>query len=139
VTERAQSTSRLTRRRSGLRPRIVAGFVLAGVFFVSFLPVADKRALHTEGRLHVGLHFAVFTIVGFVALRAAHSRAWRVATFAGAVLFGFAMEEGEHLVYGGAMEWKDVFVDALGVTAGTLLAALSIIRNRQPNENSTLE
>ena len=104
---------------------LVLGFLVACVAFVSFLPVRGKRALHTEGRLHVSLHLAVFALVSFVAFHAARSRAARIAAFAGAVLFGFLIEEGEHLIYGGAMEWKDVLTDTMGVIVGTLLAVLS--------------
>jgi VanZ family protein len=107
---------------------LLACFVLTGVSFVSFLPVAGKRALHTEGRLHAGLHFVVFSVVGFVVFRAARSRAARIAAFAGAVLFGLAIEVGEHLVYRGDMEWKDVLVDTIGVVVGTLLAMVSAPR-----------
>ena len=104
---------------------VLACLVVAGVSFVSFLPVAGKRALHTEGRLHVGLHFVVFSVVGFVVFRVARSRVARVAAFVGAVLFGLAIEVGEHLVYRGGMEWKDVLVDTIGVIVGTLLAVLT--------------
>lgn len=107
---------------------VLACLVVAGVSFVSFLPVRGKRALHTEGRLHVGLHFVVFSAVGFVLFRAANSWTARIAAFAGAVLFGFLIEEGEHLVYRGGMEWKDVLIDTVGVIVGTLLAVLSAPR-----------
>lgn len=110
------------RKRASMALALV---VVAGVAFVSFLPTSDKQALHTEGRLHDWLHLAVFTVVGFVASRAAHSRAARVGAFIGAVLFGFALEAGEHVVFHNDLEWKDVLVDAVGVTAGTLLAIVS--------------
>ena len=114
--------------RPGSRSLLLPSFVAAVVSFVSFLPVRGKRALHTEGRWHASLHLAVFCIVGFVAVRTARSWAARIAAFAGAVLFGFLIEEGEHLVYGASMEWKDVLVDTIGAIAGTLLALLTVSR-----------
>jgi hypothetical protein len=121
-------------RKPGLLSLLVASIVVAGVSFVSFLPVRGKRALHTEGHLHVGLHFVAFSLVGFVFFRVARSRTARIAAFAGAVLFGFLIEEGEHLIYGGGMEWKDVLTDAIGVLAGTLLAVLFASRSRRPDQ-----
>jgi VanZ family protein len=121
LTQATPEKATVERRNTSLA---LASFVVAGVAFVSFLPVAGKRALHTEGRLHVGLHLVVFSVVGFVVFHAARSRAARIAAFVGAVLFGFLIEVGEHLVYGGAMEWKDVLMDTVGVIVGTLLALL---------------
>jgi glycopeptide antibiotics resistance protein len=130
VTNSTQMT-----RKPGLRSLLLASFVIALVLFGSFLPVAGKRALHTEGRFHISLHFAVFSIVGFVVFRVARSRAARAAAIAGAVLFGFLIEEGEHLVFRGGLEWKDVLVDAIGVVVGTLLALLTA--RREPATNSS--
>jgi hypothetical protein len=113
---------------------LLACAVLAGVSFVSFLPVAGKRALHTEGRLHAGLHFVAFSVVGFVVFRAARSRAARIAAFAGAVLFGLAIEEGEHLVFQGGMEWKDVLLDTIGVIIGMLLEVLVAPRDEYSSQ-----
>jgi peptidoglycan/LPS O-acetylase OafA/YrhL len=123
VSKNAKSGAAARKRRNA--SLALALVVVAGVAIVSFLPSADKRALHTEGRLHNWLHLAVFTVVGFVASRAAHSRLAGVVAFAGAVLFGFALEAGEHFVFHNHLEWKDVLVDAMGVTAGTLLAMAS--------------
>jgi hypothetical protein len=121
--------------KPGSRSLLLASFVAAAVSFVSFLPVAGKRALHTEGRWHASLHLVVFCVVGLVALRTARSLTGRIVTFTGAVLFGFLIEEGEHLVYGGGMEWKDVLADAIGVVFGALLAML--IAARQPDTNAS--
>jgi hypothetical protein len=104
--------------------------VVAAVTTVSFLPSADKRALHTTGRLHSWGHLIVFSVVGYLAGRSSRSLWARVLAFLGAVIFGFAIEAGEHLVYGIGLEWKDVLVDALGVVAGTL-GALAF-RHREP-------
>jgi uncharacterized membrane protein YidH (DUF202 family) len=107
---------------------VLAGVVALAVSIVSFLPLADKERLHSKGRLHSWGHLAVFLVVGFVAARTVNSFWARTAVFTGAILFGFAIEVGEHLAFRGALEWKDVLVDALGVIAGTLLAIVSTPR-----------
>ena len=121
-------------RKPILGSLLALSVVVACVAFGSFLPVRGKRALHTEGRLHVSLHMTIFALVAFVAFRAARSRTTRIAAFAGAVLFGFLIEEGEHLVYGAAMEWKDVLTDTVGVVAGTLLALVTASRRERPRQ-----
>jgi len=134
VTLSPQTTPGQTPRKPGLRSLLLASCVVSAVSFVSFLPVAGKRALHTEGRFHVGLHLVAFGAVGFVVFHAARSRAARIAAFAGAVLLGLAIEVGEHRVFRGPMEWKDVLTDTAGVIAGTLLAALAASRSGHPNK-----
>jgi hypothetical protein len=101
----------------------LAAVVVAAVSFVSFLPTADKRVLHSEGRLHYWGHLVVFSVVGYVASRTARSPWGHIVVFLSAVIFGLGIEIGEHLVFRSPLEWKDVLVDAFGVIAGTLLAA----------------
>jgi uncharacterized membrane protein len=103
-------------------PLALAVVVSMAVAVGSFLPPADKRRLHSEGRFHSWGHLAVFCVVGFVAARTAHSLWARIAVFSAAIAFGFAIEYGEHCVFGSPLEWKDVLVDALGVIGGTLIA-----------------
>ncbi|WP_263353476.1 hypothetical protein [Acidicapsa acidisoli] len=104
---------------------IIAAVVVAAVLIVSFLPGADKRALHSEGRLHSLGHFVAFSVVGYVAGRTSHSLWVRVLVFFGALIFGFGIEIGEHLIFHSGLEWKDVLVDAVGVVCGTLFAIAS--------------
>lgn len=113
-------------RKRKMTSLVLAGVVAAAVLAVSFLPEQDKRRLHSGGRLHSWGHLIVFSVVGYVASRAAHSPLGRFVALGLAALFGFAVELGEHLVYGSALEWKDVLVDALGVVAGALLVAVTL-------------
>jgi drug/metabolite transporter (DMT)-like permease len=122
VTTQEQSEIGKDQRRRKNTSLWLAVVVAFAVLAVSFLPVADKRKLHSGGRLHSWGHLVVFSVVGFVAARTAHSLWARIAVFAGAIVFGLGIEVGEHLVFGNVLEWKDVLVDALGVIAGTLLA-----------------
>ena len=103
-------------------PLALVCVVVAAVAIVSFLPGADKRALHTTGRLHSLGHLVAFSVVGYVAGRTTRSLWVRVLVFIGALIFGLGIEIAEHLVYHIAVEWKDVLVDAVGVVGGTLFA-----------------
>lgn len=94
---------------------------------LSFLPKADKAALHTRGRFHSVGHFALFGIVAYVAGRAARSWQGRFLLFLGVIVLGFGIELGEHLVYGTLLEWSDVLLDAVGVVGGTLVALYGTI------------
>jgi hypothetical protein len=111
-------------RRSTISAAL-AFFVIASVAIVSFLPSADKRALHTSGRLHSLGHLVTFSVVGYVAGRTSHSLLVRVLVFFGALIFGLGIEAGEHLIFHSGLEWKDVLVDAVGVICGTLFAIAS--------------
>ncbi len=109
----------------------LACVVVAAVAIVSFLPGADKRVLHTSGRLHSWGHLTVFAVVGYVAGRTSSSRKTRVLVFLGALIFVLGIEFGEHLVFHNPLEWKDVLVDGLGVVAGTLFALATAPGSKQ--------
>jgi hypothetical protein len=49
----------------------------------------------------------------------------RILFFVFALIFGFGIEIGEHLLFQGPLEWKDVLVDAMGVICGTVAAMVS--------------
>lgn len=109
--------------------RIIFGTVLALmvglILLVSFLPVGDKRILHTRGRFHPLGHLLAFASIGFVAVMTTKTfRSWIVFTV-GLLLLAFAIEFGEHLIFLAQMEWTDVFLDFTGVFSGILLAFLS--------------
>lgn len=129
TTFKASDESRVRRNIVSL---VLAGVVALAVLVVSFLPVEDKRKLHSGGRLHSWGHLAVFTVVGYAAARTAQTLWMRVAMFALAIVFGFGIELGEHLAFGNGLEWKDVLVDSLGVVAGTLVAAVFAPRRLYP-------
>jgi len=109
--------------------RIIFGTVLALmvglILFVSFLPVGDKRILHTRGRFHPLGHLLAFASIGFVAVMMPKTFRGRILFIAGLLLFAFAIEFGEHLIFLAAMEWTDVLLDFMGVFSGILLALLS--------------
>jgi hypothetical protein len=106
----------------------LACVVAAAVAIVSFLPQHEKKALHSHGRFHSWGHLIVFSVVGYLAARAANSRRGRVLFFCMAIIFGTAIEIGEHFAFHSPLERKDILVDALGVVAGTLLASVSARR-----------
>jgi VanZ family protein len=103
----------------------IAWIVFPATIVLSLLPIEDKSALHTRGRFHSLGHLLIFGLLAYVAAKTTRSMRTRILLFAGVVLFGFVVELVEHLLYGTAMEWKDVLVDALGVTVGTVLAFAS--------------
>ena len=109
--------------------RIIFGTVLALmvglILFVSFLPVGDKRILHTRGRFHPLRHLLAFASIGFVAVMMPKTFRGRILFIAGLLLFAFAIEFGEHLIFLAAMEWTDVLLDFMGVFSGILLALVS--------------
>jgi len=109
--------------------RIIFGTVLALmvglILFVSFLPVGDKRILHTRGRFHPLGHLLAFASIGFVAVMMPKTFRGRILFIAGLLLFAFAIEFGEHLIFLAAMEWTDVLLDFMGVFSGILLALVS--------------
>jgi len=111
-------------------PAALAFVVVAAIAIVSFLPGSDKRALHTSGRLHSLGHLVAFSVVGYVAGRISLSLRVRVLVFLGALIFGLGIEIGEHLVFHGGLEWKDVLVDAVGVVCGTLFAVAGTQKQR---------
>lgn len=129
MSSREQSTA----VRRSIRERTVfvtlACISVLGVAAISFLPMGDKRLLHTNGKYHSWGHFLAFSFVAFVAGRASRTLRGRIFLFLGSLLFGLGIEVGEHLVFGSLLEWMDVLVDAAGVVGGTLLAILSAPRD----------
>ena len=105
-----------------LRPTLLAVLVVAAIGVLSFLPIEDKRVLHTKGRFHEWGHLFAFMAVAFVLLAAAKTWPARLLLFAGALLFGLGIEYGQHRVYGMPAETMDMIVDATGVILGSILA-----------------
>jgi hypothetical protein len=70
-------------------------------------------------------HLIAFSVVGYVAGRTSSSLRVRTLVFFCALIFGFGIEIGEHLIFHSGLEWKDVLVDAVGVICGTLFAIAS--------------
>jgi len=125
VSSREQSTAV---RRSIQERRVflvLACVAVPTVAFISFLPIGDKRLLHTTGKYHSWGHFVAFSFVAFIAGKTSRTTRGRVFLFLASMLFGLGIEVAEHLVFGSPLEWMDVLVDAAGVVGGTLLAILS--------------
>jgi hypothetical protein len=107
-------------------PVAVAGVAVLAVILLSFIPPADKQALHTRGRFHSLGHLLIFSLLAFLAIRASPSIRAQKLVCIGLMAFGFGLELAEHLVFLAPLEWKDVFVDAVGIAAGTYIAILSM-------------
>jgi hypothetical protein len=103
----------------------LALLVVAGVAIVSFLPGDQKHLLHTRGRFHSWGHLLAFGVVAYAVAGIARSTRSHALFFVGAMVFGFGIELAEHFIFGNPLEWKDVWVDALGVVTGTLLAMVT--------------
>ncbi len=99
--------------------------VVLGISILSFLPLGDKRMLHTKGRFHSWGHLFAFATVAFVALRAASSRQTRWLLFLGTLFFGLGIEVAQHIVYAEPVETFDILVDVTGVVLGSLAALWS--------------
>ncbi|WP_263359327.1 hypothetical protein [Acidicapsa ligni] len=107
---------------------VLACLVVTGIAVVSFLPGDGKEVLHTRGRFHSWGHLIAFGIVAFPLARLARSTRARLLLFAAALIFGFGIEFAEHAIYHSVLEWKDILVDAIGVTCGTLMALVTAPR-----------
>lgn len=103
---------------------VLTVLMMAAVFTGSLLPTHYKVALHTRGRLHSWVHVLAFGALAFVAARSTRSTPARLGLFAGALTLGFAIEVLEHVAYHAALEWRDVLVDAIGISVATLCALL---------------
>jgi hypothetical protein len=103
----------------------LACIAIPAIAVLSFLPPVDKAMLHTRGRFHSWGHLLAFSVIAFLVARASRTASGRILLFAWSLLFGIGIEYLEHRIFHSTLEWSDVLVDALGVMAGTLLAALS--------------
>jgi uncharacterized membrane protein len=117
-----------TRRSQRTISLALAAVAAVAVAIGSFLPQEDKQALHSHGRFHSLGHLLVFMVIGYLGAMAVRSRGARILVFCGLIAFGAAIEYGEHIVFHGSIERKDILVDALGVVAGTLVAIVSTPR-----------
>lgn len=103
----------------------LASFMISGIGMFSFFS-EGKKILHTHGQYHSWLHLVAFAVIGFVLVRGGRNDVQRRWFFIAAMVLGFAIEVGEHLVYHNHMEWKDVFMDVTGAVAGTLAALATL-------------
>jgi len=104
---------------------IALSTLVALITFTSFLPMADKHALHTRGRFHPLGHLLAFASIGFGAAMTPRTFRGRIVLILCALALGFGIEVAEHLVFKISLEWPDVFMDSMGVFSGVLAALLS--------------
>ena len=112
----------------------LAALMVPAIGLLSFLPGDEKRLLHTRGRYHSWGHLLAFAVIGFVLVRAGRSERQRGWFLAAAILLGFAIEGGEHLVFSSYLEWKDIFVDVTGAVGGALLALATLLELKRRDE-----
>lgn len=108
----------------------LASFMISGVGMLSFF-TEGKKILHTHGQYHSLLHLLAFALLAFVLVRAGRNDKQRRWFFIAAMVLGFAIEVGEHLVFHGPLEWKDVFMDVTGAVGGTLAALATLIEMKR--------
>ena len=106
---------------------VLACGVVSFIAVLSFLPHADKKVLHTQGRFHSLGHFLIFSLLAYVLARISKSLRTRLLLVAAALIFGLGIEMGECLGFRSGLEWDDVLVDWMGVVAGTLMAIVSTL------------
>ncbi len=106
--------------------------MISGIGTLSFF-TQGKKMLHTHGQYHSWLHLAAFGVIGFMLVRGGRNDMQRRWFFIAAMVMGFAIEVGEHLVFHSRLEWKDVFMDVTGAVGGTLaaLATLGEMKRRR--------
>ena len=100
----------------------------------SLLPLSVKASLHTHGRLHLPLHFAVFALSGVLLFKSTRSARARILLALALVIMGFGLEELQVAIYPIAFEWRDFAADTCGVFAVLLFYPMPLARQRPPEE-----
>jgi hypothetical protein len=103
----------------------LACLVVGAVAVLSFLPPGGKHLLHTDGRFHRLGHLLAFSAVAYIAARTSQSSRVRMMIFIGSLALGAGIEFAEHLIDHGRIERKDIWIDAVGVVLGTLIATVT--------------
>lgn len=108
--------------------RIIAALCTLVIAFGAML--RGHRAgnfLSTSGFPHVAVHFGIFALLGaliILSFDTPRDRAWAVLA---AIALGLATEWYEHLAF---PEFKDMLVDALGVTTGSTVVLVKNVVSR---------
>jgi VanZ family protein len=114
--------------------RIALGLLFllsAAAFALSLLlPESTKRELHTAGRFHLTVHFALFVLFGALCTAASSETRKRLPLLAAAVLLGLAIEVTEAFHFQIRLEGYDVLMDTCGVVVGAVLGYLVTRRKR---------
>ena len=103
--------------------RACAAVSIGAIAALSFLPVGDKRLLHTEGRFHLLGHFLAFAAIGSLLALSVGSAWKRVLVLAIGAALGYSIEFAQHYLFHFRIELHDVLMDILGISAGIIVAA----------------
>jgi hypothetical protein len=90
--------------------------LLVGV--LSLLPTHFKNAIGTTGILHPWGHIGLFAVALVVRWPRSAPLILRAVLLA---CFGFCLEFGQHTLFRNRFEWRDVGLDAFGVTIGIVV------------------
>lgn len=97
----------------------------AAAFALSLLlPESTKRELHTAGRFHLTVHFALFVLFGALCTAASSETRKRLPLLLAAVLLGVAIELTEAVHFQIKLEIWDVLMDICGVLVGAFIGYL---------------
>jgi glycopeptide antibiotics resistance protein len=114
--------ARTRRKRAALGLLVLLG---SAAFALSLLlPESAKRELHTAGRFHLTVHFALFVLFGVLCMATSSQTRKRLPLLAAAILLGFAIELAESLHFQIELEINDVLMDTSGVLVGALASYL---------------
>ena len=98
---------------------------MALLMLLSFLPTNRKDELHTRGRLHSAGHLVFFLVAGVLVSASARTARGRAVLLCLVGALAVTVEYLQHITSGAPMEWHDVVVDLLGITAGSILLAVA--------------
>jgi hypothetical protein len=112
-------------RISFLSASLLAKLWLVFVAALSLLPLHAKNFLLTTGFLHTYGHIVIFGITGALCCRALYKPLTSVIGGMAVLAFGFCLEFLQWLIYGNRFEWRDLVLDALGITCGLLLLSIA--------------
>lgn len=84
-------------------------------------PLEVKSSLHTFGRLHDLGHIAVFAVTGVLFAWSAKLPPFRAVALVAAGLLALFTEWLEHRFYHNPIEWKDVYLDCIGVLVASVI------------------
>jgi hypothetical protein len=106
------------------RPVALSLLVLlgCGAFALSLLPERTKLALHTTGKLHLVLHFALFFLLGALAVLSSAKTGIRLLLIFATILLGLSIEYVETLRFLSPFELVDFVTDIYGVLFGALIS-----------------
>ena len=91
-----------------------------------------KHFIHTRGRFHLPLHFAVFAFSSLVTLGVAPSRGRRVLSCGALIGLAFVTEALQRAIYRINFEWRDFVTDTFGVLAALVFVVILQSR-REPD------